>query len=321
MLVIALCPSPIGLDSSSRQRLQPVESRAHLPRAHLGHLDRVQAGLDEGAGHLPGQRLGPLIGPHEVVADGGGHRVLHLGADLGPVLGRIARVDDTLGVLGDGPEPGPQIVVHIGGQVGDAVVEHLLPQRGVLQRVLGLLLAPFQILGEPSGVLGIVDRRQFRAHRQGEMFCGRSDFADNLIAYPVVLAGQHLLGEEPHDRREVRLLVEFLVVAAAPRGCAAATTPESSAATRPARCRCAALASTIWRQCGYRSVLVATTAPTGQISWAWRMNRISGSVNSWLVSRHHQHARRRRAAVRASPTGAAARARRRRGCRRTPGRP
>ena len=57
-----------------------------------------------------------------------------------------------------------------------------------------------------------------------------------------------------------------------------------SGSARPARCRCAVLAATIWRQNGYRSVLVATIAPTGQISWAWRMNRISGSVNSWLVS-------------------------------------
>ncbi|CKT03959.1 Uncharacterised protein [Mycobacterium tuberculosis] len=51
-----------------------------------------------------------------------------------------------------------------------------------------------------------------------------------------------------------------------------------------ARCRCAALALTISRQRGYRSVLVATTAPTGQIWWACRTNHISGSVNSWLVS-------------------------------------
>ena len=52
----------------------------------------------------------------------------------------------------------------------------------------------------------------------------------------------------------------------------------------PARCRCAALASTISRQCGYRSVFVAMIVATGQISSACRMNVISGSVNSWLVS-------------------------------------
>ena len=143
----------------------------------------------------------------------------------------------------------------------------------------------------------------------------------HLFAYPVVLPGQHLLGEKRDDRREVRLLVEFLVALLRPRGCAAATTPESSAAQGPARRRCAVLASTIWRQCGYRSVLVATTAPTGQISWAWRRNRISGSVNSWLVSLTPSASRRRRAAVRAWPTGAAGRDRPRRGCRRTPARP
>ena len=54
-----------------------------------------------------------------------------------------------LGVLGDRAEPGAQVVVDIGCQVGDSVVEHLLPQRGLLQRVLGLLLAPFQLVLEP----------------------------------------------------------------------------------------------------------------------------------------------------------------------------
>ena len=50
-----------------------------------------------------------------------------------------------LGVLGDGAEPGAQVVVDIRCQVGDPVVEHLLPQRGLLQRILGFLLAPLQV--------------------------------------------------------------------------------------------------------------------------------------------------------------------------------
>ncbi len=48
----------------------------------------------------------------------------------------------------------------------------------------------------------------------------------------------------------------------------------------PARCRWPILAPTISRQCGYKSVLVATIVATGHISTAWRMKTISGSVNS-----------------------------------------
>ena len=156
MPVTTLCPALIGLASSLASDFNSPKPAPISRALDLGHLDRVEAGLHERARHLCGQRLGALVGPHEVVADGGGDRVLQLGADLGPVLRRIAGVDDLLGVLGDGPEPAAQVVVDIGGQVGDAVVEHLLPQRGVLQRVLRLLLAPLQIRGQP--VAGVRDR-------------------------------------------------------------------------------------------------------------------------------------------------------------------
>ncbi len=93
--------------------------------------------------------LGTLEGPDEVVAHGGGDGVLQFGADLGPVLGGgVTAVDHTFGVGGDVPEPVPQIVIDIGGQIGDPVVEHLLPQRGLRQRVLGFPLAPFEVGGE-----------------------------------------------------------------------------------------------------------------------------------------------------------------------------
>jgi len=39
-----------------------------------------------------------------------------------------------------------------------------------------------------------------------------ADLGEHLVARPVVLPGQHLLAEELHDRREVGLFVEFLVV-------------------------------------------------------------------------------------------------------------
>ena len=55
------------------------------------------------------------------------------------------------------------------------------------------------------------------------MFCSRTDFGDHLVADPVVLPAEYPAGQEGHDRREVGLLVEFLVpglhrVAAQQRG-------------------------------------------------------------------------------------------------------
>ncbi len=212
MPVTTLWPLPDRLGLQLGQRLQFAEAGAHFAGVDLRHLDRLEAGLDERPRHLLGQRLGALIGPDEVVADGGGDRVLQLGADLGPVMSRVAGVDHLLGVLGDRPEPAAQVVVDIGCQIGDSVVEHLLPQRGLLQRVLGFLLAALELGLQPVAGIRIVDRRQLGLHGQRQMLCRRTDLGEHLVADPVVLPGQHLLAEELHDGREVGLLVEFLVV-------------------------------------------------------------------------------------------------------------
>ena len=157
MPVTTLWPVPDRLGLQPGQRLQSRRNPAPISRASICGISTASRPASTNVrATSSAQRLGALVGPHEVVADGGGDRVLQLGADLGPVVRRVARVDDLLGVLGDRAEAGPQIVVDIGGQVGDAVVEHLLPQRGLLQRVLGLLLAPLQIVGQP--VAGVRDR-------------------------------------------------------------------------------------------------------------------------------------------------------------------
>ena len=75
-------------------------------------------------------------------------------------------------------EAGAQVVVDIRGQVGDSVVEHLLPQRGLLQRVLGLLLAPLQLVFQPFAGVRVVERRQLGIHRQRQMLCGRANLGD-----------------------------------------------------------------------------------------------------------------------------------------------
>ncbi len=93
MPVTTLCPRSSGLASSWASDLNPPKLGAHLAGVDSAASDRVQAGLDEGARDLFGQRLGALIGPDEVVTDRGGHRVLEFGADLGPVQGRVAAVD------------------------------------------------------------------------------------------------------------------------------------------------------------------------------------------------------------------------------------
>ena len=101
--------------------------------------------------------------------------------------GGIAAVDHHLGVRGDVPEAVAQIVVDIGGEVCDPVVEGLLPQRRLRQGVLGFGFAPLQFGGEPLPRARIVEHRQFTAHREREMFCGGADLTQHLVADPVVL--------------------------------------------------------------------------------------------------------------------------------------
>ena len=81
------------------------------------------------------------------------------------------------------------------------------------KRVLGLLLAPLEVGGQPLALAPgslIDDSSVSTVERQ--MLGGRTHFGEHLVADPVVLAAEHLLAEELDDRREVRLLVEFLVV-------------------------------------------------------------------------------------------------------------
>jgi hypothetical protein len=92
------------------------------------------------------------------------------------------------------------------------VSEHLLPQRGLLQRLLRLLLAPLQVLGQPIPFFRIVERRQLRLHGHRQMLGRRTYLGDDMVTRAVVLARQHLVAQEVHNRREVRLLVELLVV-------------------------------------------------------------------------------------------------------------
>ena len=193
-------------------RLDLPEPRAHDPGADGGHLHRVHPGADERLGHLFGEHLGTLEGPHEVVPDRGGDGVLEFGADLGPHPRRITGVDHLLGVLGDGAEAATQVVFDVGGEVGDPVVENLLPQRRLCQGVLRFGLAAFQVGAQRLARGGVVERFQLGAHRETQMLCRRTDLGHHLVADAIVLAGGHLLGQEVHQRREVGLGVEFLVV-------------------------------------------------------------------------------------------------------------
>ena len=189
-----------------------------------------------------------------------------------------------LGVFGDGAEPGPQVVVDVGGEIGDPVIEHLLPQCGLLERVGGLLLAPLKLIGQPAGLIGIVERGQFGIDGQTEMLCRRGDFGEHMVADPVVLPGEHLLGQERTIAGKLDSSLSSLSlvgdgVAAQQRGHRDHRQIQSGAA----------------QVCG---VGVDDLAPErvqvglggddrrrpGRSRSACRRNRISAAVNSWLAS-------------------------------------
>ncbi len=180
-------PILMGLASRLASDLNSPKSGAHVAGADLGHLDRLEAGLDERPRHLGGQRLGPLIRPDEVVADGGGDRVLQL-APISAQWCDGSHPSITFSMCWrDHPEPTAQVVVDIRCQVSDPVVEHLLPQRGLLQRLLRLLLAPLEVLGQPLPGIRIVERGQLRLHGHASNALPPNVPRRHLVAHPVVL--------------------------------------------------------------------------------------------------------------------------------------
>ncbi len=233
MPVTTLWPGLDRLGLQLGQRLDLAEAGAHLAGVDLRHLDRVEPGLDERPRHLLGERLGALVGPDEVVADGRGDRVLQLGTDLRPVLvgsqssmtfsvcwviarNRPRRSWSTSAVRS--AMPSLSTCCHSAVCCSASWASSLRRSSSAFSR------------SRASGSLS-ADSSESTVKRQ--MLCGRTDLGEHLIADPVVLPGQHLLAEELDDGGEVGLLVEFLVVELDARGCAAATRPGSSGATGP----------------------------------------------------------------------------------------
>ena len=67
----------------------------------------------------------------------------------------VAVVDDLFEMLLHGPESRAHVVIDIARQVCDSVGEDLLPQRGLVQRLLRIFLALFKIrLSSPRGRWG-----------------------------------------------------------------------------------------------------------------------------------------------------------------------
>ncbi len=73
---------------------------------------------------------------------------------------RVTRIDLALDVLGERAEAGPHVVVDVGAQVGESIVEHLLPQGGLFQRVQRVPLASLQVVGKSVSKPRIVDDRE-----------------------------------------------------------------------------------------------------------------------------------------------------------------
>ena len=171
-------------------------------------------------------------------------------------------------------------------------------------------------------VVGVVERRQLRAHRQGRDALPPKRFRRSPGRGPGRSPGTApsrernltIAGKLDSSLSSLSLSCTAWLRSIDDAGIIGSATPARRAGARrwPRRSRASAGTGRSWSR---------QSSPTGQISRACRMNVISGSVNSWLVSLTPSASRRHRAAGRASPTGAAARDRRRRGCRRTPARP
>ncbi len=149
--------------------------------------------------HLAGDLLGepslaqfqPLEAFDDRVGEPGGQPA----AELVPDLQRIRRLEDLADLVHHRPAAFPEVEFDVGEQLGNAVVERLLPAAGDAPEILGAALRGFQLhqgLGGGSWVL----RRQFGTQRVVDLGERFGDVVRHQPAGQVLVLAGHLGLEE-----------------------------------------------------------------------------------------------------------------------------
>ena len=102
-------------------------------------------------------------------------------------------------------------MVDVGGEVGDAVGEGLLPQRRPFLHVLGGSFGAGEFGDRGSGRLGTAHRRELTAQGEGQMLGHRTQVQGHRLAGRVVGPGDHPLPQESVHLHETGLHVERVV--------------------------------------------------------------------------------------------------------------
>ncbi len=180
----------------------------------IGDVDvgqRVLAGRREVVGHPLGEPHRSLMCPDEVVTDDGGGLVGQPLAQLFPVDPRIALVDGPLGFPGHRAETVPQVVVDVGGEVGDPVGQRLLPLSGLTPHCLRVGLGLPERADGAAGGLRIAQGGEFAAQGEREMFADDAQIGGDGGPGRLSCGGHHALAQVPVQIEEPGLGVEFLV--------------------------------------------------------------------------------------------------------------
>ncbi len=109
-------------------------------------------------------------------------------------------------------QPVPEVVLHIGDEIGDAVGQGHLPPRGAPAELVGAASRLFELGDHPRSVLGMQDRVELGAQRDRELLHHR----DEVVHGPALVDGlrpsEHLAPQVRDQRRESRLVVERAVL-------------------------------------------------------------------------------------------------------------
>lgn len=189
-----------------------VENAGEVRDVDVG--ERVLTGGREVVGDSLGEPHRPLVRPDEVVADDRRGLVGQPVAQLFPVDPRIALVDRPFGFPGHRAETVPQVVVDVGGEVGDPVGQRLLPLGGLPAHGLGVGLGLPECSDGAAGGLRITQGGELAAQREGEMFTDDAQVGGDGGAGRLPGGRHHALAQVAVQLEESGLRIEFLVAEA-----------------------------------------------------------------------------------------------------------
>ena len=132
--------------------------------------------------------------------------------ELVPDLGRVGVVEQLLGLARDRAQPVAQVVVDVGREVADPVVQRDLPARRALLELVGAGLRPGQLGHQRLELLRVLLHGQLGPHPGGELLGDGQHVLAGRAAVQLVGGAQHPAQQEVDQRPEAGLVHQLGVL-------------------------------------------------------------------------------------------------------------